>query len=95
LQPFAENLARTTVNLTISQGFTHFKRIANISEDKCFKDLRTTFISKMHGEYYDFYLTTTISDHSSPKVVDKRYLAQIEMAKRMTNFRVFGEPLEQ
>lgn len=86
----APELARRTVDSYIGKGFTHFKRIAKIDENKCFKDLRTTFISEMQAKYNDFKLTTTVSDHSSPEVVKKHYLDQVVMAKRLKDFSLFG-----
>ncbi len=73
----APELGRQTVKDIITKGFTHFKRIAGIDESKCFKELRTTYISKHRTEFGDSGLTAIVSDHSNLKVVDKHYTAQM------------------
>jgi len=80
---------RTTVNSIITKGFTHFKRLADIDDSKCFKELRTTYISALQDEFGDINLTTTISDHSSKEVAKKHYIAQINAVKKCANFRIF------
>lgn len=85
----APKLERQTVNSIISKGFTFFKRVAKIDENKCFKDLRTTYISRHRAEFGDLGLTATVSDHSNPKVVDKHYYAQIEAIKKSKDLRIF------
>ncbi|BBE17592.1 hypothetical protein AQPE_1748 [Aquipluma nitroreducens] len=86
----APELDRNTVKGIITKGFTHFKRIAGIDENKCFKELRTTYISRHRAELGDRGLTAIISDHSNANVVDKHYTAQIEAIKKSINFRVFS-----
>ncbi len=85
----APSLLRSTVNGIIGKGFTHFKRVAGIDNKKCFKDLRKTFINKMH--YGDIEGTCIVSDHSTPEVVNKHYLAQLEGAKKNKNLKIFSE----
>jgi hypothetical protein len=82
-----------TVKSIITKGFTHFKREAGIDENKCFKNLRTTYISRHRAEFGDLGLTATMSDHSNPKVVDKHYNAQIDAIKKSVNFKVFSNEL--
>jgi hypothetical protein len=67
----APELDRNTVKGIITKGFTHFKRIAGIDENKYFKELRTTYISRHRAELGDRGLTAIISDHSNANVVDK------------------------
>ena len=81
---------RSTVDGIITKGFTHFKRLAGIDNSKCFKELRTTYISALQNEFGDIILTSTVSDHSNKEVVKKHYLAQINAAKRCSNFSVFS-----
>lgn len=84
----APELTRVAVHGNITKGFTHFKRIAGIDENKCFKDLRKTYITKM--EYgYGMKLSSIISDHSNDEVVKKHYLAQIEAVMKTQRFKVF------
>ncbi len=65
------------------------KRVAGIDESKCFKELRTKYISRLQDEFGDINLTTTISDHSNKEVVKKHYIAQIYAAKKCSNLRIF------
>lgn len=81
----APELDRNTVKGIITKGFTHFKRIAGIDENKCFKELRTTYISRHRAKLGDRGLTAIISDHSNTNVVDKHYTAQIEAIKKSIN----------
>jgi hypothetical protein len=60
-----------------------------IDENKCFKDLRTTYISRHRAEFGDLGLTATVSDHSNPKVVDKHYYTQIDARKKSKDLRIF------
>lgn len=85
----APKLERQTVKSIISKGFTFFKRIAKIDDKKCFKDLRTTYISKHRAEFGDLGLTATVSDHSNLDVVDEHYNAQIEAVKKSINLKKF------
>ena len=85
----APDVSRSTARDIIGKGFTQFKRIAGIDEDKCFKDLRGTFMNKIHTQYGDIVLTTTVSDHSSKDVVRKHYLSQIEAAKKTKGLKIF------
>jgi integrase len=87
----APKLGRLTVKSIISKGFTHYKRIAGIEENKCFKELRTTYISKHRAEFGDLGLTATISDHSNLKVVDKHYNAQTDAVKKSVNLKIFPD----
>ena len=87
----ASEIGRTTVKDIISKGFTHFKRLAGIDENKCFKDLRSTYESRHRAEFGDNGLTSIVSDHSNESVVDKHYTAKIEAAKKSINFRIFPE----
>lgn len=80
---------RNTVNSIITKGFTHFKRQAGIDSRKCFKELRTTFITRLHDEYGDLHLTLMISDHSNKEMARKHYLAQLNAVKKCSGFRVF------
>lgn len=84
----APELTRVTVHGNITKGFTHFKRIAGIDENKCFKDLRKTYITKMESGY-GMKLSSIISDHSNDEVVKKHYLAQIEAVMKTQGFKVF------
>lgn len=87
----APKLERQTVKSLISKGFTHFKRKAEIDDEKCFKDLRTTYISRLRAEYGNLGLTATVSDHSNQEVVEKHYSAQIEAVKKSKDLRIFAE----
>lgn len=87
----APALDRNSVKSIITKGFTHFKRIAGIDENKCFKELRTTYISRHRAEIGDRGLTSIISDHSNPKVVDKHYTAQIEAIKKSVGLKIFSD----
>jgi len=87
----APDLSRTTVKDVITKGFTHFKRVAGISENKCFKELRKTFTSRLQAEFGDSALTATVSDHSSKEVVKKHYLAQMDAVRKASNFCVFPD----
>ncbi len=86
----APELSRNTVHGIITKGFTHFKRKAGIDESKCFKDLRTTYITKMESKY-GLAMSSIVSDHSSTDVVQRHYLAQIESVKMMKGFRLFED----
>jgi integrase len=85
----APEMGRSTVNGIITKGFTHFKRLADIDDSKCFKELRTTYISALQDQYGDIIHTSTISDHSNKEVLRKHYLAQINAVKKCANFRIF------
>jgi integrase len=85
----APALDRNSVKGIITKGFTHFKRIAGINENKCFKELRTTYISRHRAEFGDRGLTAIISDHSNTQVVNKHYTAQIEAVKKSSDLRIF------
>ena len=87
----APELGRQTVKDIITKGFTHFKRIAKIDESKCFKDLRTTYISKHRTEFGDTGLTAIISDHSNLKVIDKHYTAQMDAIKKSEKLSIFSD----
>ncbi len=78
-----------TVKSIISKGFTFFKRETGIDENKCFKDLRTTYMSRHRAESGDLGLTATVCDHSNQKVMDKHYYAQIEAIKKSKDLRIF------
>jgi integrase len=91
----APALDRNSVKSIITKGFTHFKRIAGIDENKCFKELRTTYISRHRAEIGDRGLTSIISDHSNSKVVDKHYTAQIEAIKKSSHLRIFSTSEER
>jgi len=85
----APSLSRSTVTSDLSKGFTHFKRVAGIDENKCFKELRNTFKNIAHSEFGDIELTATVSDHSSIQVLKKHYLSQFEAAKKIKGLRIF------
>ena len=87
----APELGRQTVKDLITKGFTLFKRIAGIDEAKCFKELRTTYISRHRAEVGDRGLTAIISDHSNPKVIDKHYTAPGIFTKNVYNNYVSEE----
>ena len=86
----APDLSRSTVHAIIGKGFTHFKRIAGIEEQKCFKELRKTFMNRFQTEYGDTEFTSLVSDHSSMEVVKKHYLSSLAAAKKMKDFKIFG-----
>jgi len=88
----APSIARSTVSSDITHGFTHYKKVAKIEGQKSFKELRTTFISRVQSTYGDINFTTTVSDHSNESTVRKHYLAQLEAAHQMGEFYVFSEP---
>ncbi len=90
----APELSRDTVKGIITKGFTHFKRHAGIDERKCFKELRTTYISRVQDEYGDINLTSLVSDHSNQSVVKKHYLDQKDAVKKSLGLRVFSEAEE-
>jgi integrase len=84
----APELTRVTVHNIICKGFTHFKRLAGIDEQKCFKELRKTFITRMEVEYgRDF--TTLVSDHSNDAVVRKHYIDQMGAVKKTAGLKIF------
>jgi len=82
---------RVTVKDIIIKGFTHFKRIAGIDDDKKFKDLRKTYISRQQVEYGDIGFTAMISDHGNEEVTRKHYLNQLDAVGKGKDFRVFPE----
>ncbi len=84
----APGKTRGTVYTNITRGFTHFKRIAGIEEDKCFKDLRKTFMNILKSEY-GYELSNIISDHSNEDVSRKHYFSQIEAAKKAKDLEIF------
>jgi hypothetical protein len=84
----ASDKNRKTVYDLITKGFTHFKRVAGIEDEKCFKDLRTTYTTGLQKQYGDYDLTAIITDHTTSEVVKKHYIAQIEMAKKVKDFRI-------
>ncbi len=90
----APELGRITAKDIITKGFTHFKRVAGISENKSFKELRKTYISEHQSQFGESTLTALISDHSNTAVVKKHYLDQIQAVKKSSNFRVFSEAEE-
>jgi hypothetical protein len=59
-------------------------------KNKCFKDLRTTYVSRHCAEFGDLGLTASVSDHSNLSVVDKHYSAQIEAIKKSVNLKIFS-----
>lgn len=67
---------RSNVYSIITKGFTHFKRLAGIDDNKCFKELRTTFISRLQEEFGDLALTSIVIDNSNQAVVKKHYLVK-------------------
>lgn len=85
----SESDGRSNVYSIITKGFTHFKRQAGIDSRKCFKELRTTFITRLQDEYGDLNLTIMISDHSNKEVVKKHYFDQINAVKKCSNLRIF------
>jgi len=84
----APELARITVHNTICKGFTHFKRLAGIDEQKCFKELRKTYMNQSEAQF-GITLTTLVSDHSNDEVVRKHYLAQMEAVKKTAGLKIF------
>ena len=46
-------------------------------------------MNKIHTQYGDIVLTTTVSDHSSKDVVRKHDLSQIEAAKKTKGLKIF------
>lgn len=84
----APDKTRGTVYTNITRGFTHFKRVAGIDGEKCFKDLRKTFMNKVKAEF-GFELSNIISDHSNEAVTHKYYFSQIESAKKAKNLVIF------
>lgn len=84
----APQLARITVHNTICKGFTHFKRLAGIDEQKCFKELRKTYMNQSEAQF-GITLTTLVSDHSNDEVVRKHYLAQMEAVKKTAGLKIF------
>jgi integrase len=85
----APELKRSTVKDIITKGFTHFRRVAGINEEKCFKDLRKTYISIRQIKYGDIGLTALISGHSNQEVTRKHYLNQKDAVRKSSGFRVF------
>jgi hypothetical protein len=81
--------SRETVKDIIGKGFIHFKRLTDIDEKKCFKDLRKIFINELH--YSDINSTSIVSDHSSKGVVEKHYLSQLEAANRNKDLVIFDK----
>ena len=86
----APGLGRETVKNLITKGFTHFKRIAGIDERKSFKELRSTYISRIQDEYGDINLTALVSDHSNKAVVKKHYVDQMDAVKKSSGLRIFS-----
>lgn len=85
----APELSRETVYNDITKGFTHFKRIAIIDERKCFKDLRTTYITNLQLTYNNAMLTRAISDHSGADIIFQHYFDKKQAAKVAKDFKVF------
>ena len=84
----APELSRVTVHNIIGKGFTHFKRLAGIDEQKCFKELRKTFINRVEVEYGGEF-TSLISDHSGDAVVKKHYIDQMGAVKKTVGLKIF------
>jgi integrase len=82
-------LGRKTVHSIVSKGFTHYKRVAKINGKKSFKELRTTFATKLIAKYGEKY-TSFVTDHTGKDVVDKHYTDKKVKAKTMKDFSVFG-----
>jgi len=80
--------SRETVYNIISKGFTHFKRVAQIDNNKSFKELRTTFTTALAVKYGEKY-ASLVTDHSSKDVVEKHYIEKISRAKTMLDFSPF------
>jgi len=46
----------------------NLKQLAGIERGKCFKELRTTYLSALQVEYGDINLTSTVIVHSNKEV---------------------------
>ena len=86
----APKLSRSNVYNIIGKSFTHFKRKAGINDEKCFKDLRTTFITQLQLTYNDPMLTKAISNHAGTDVILKHYFDKQRATKVAKSFTVFG-----
>ena len=89
---FEPESTRSNVHSIIGKGFTHYKRIAKIEGDKSFKELRTTYTTKL-GIKYGEKFASFVTDHSSNNVVDKHYMEKKAKAKVMCDFTVFSKKL--
>lgn len=81
------------------QSFTgvEFRKVllvTKIDESQCFKELRTTYISKHRTEFGDTGQTAVISDHNNLKVVDKHYTAQMDAIKKSEKLSIFSDTEE-
>lgn len=85
----APDLSRVTVHNIIGKGFTHFKRLAEIDEQKCFKELRKTYMNESENQF-DRESTTLVSDHSNDAVVTKHYRDQMGAVKKTAGLKVLS-----
>lgn len=88
----APEFSRVTVHNIIGKGFTHFQRLAGIDEQKCFKELRKTYMNESEKQF-GRDPTTFVSDHSNDAVVTKHYIDQMGAVKKTAGLKIFPNSL--